>query len=48
MSDEPLLSVDALSSGYGRSQVLFDVAMSAPRVGAVAILLNEILPGKEE
>ena len=38
MSDEPLLRVDALSSGYGRSRVLFDVSMTAPRTGAVAIL----------
>jgi len=38
VSDEPLLRVDALSSGYGRSRVLFDVSMTAPRVGAVAIL----------
>lgn len=38
MSEVPLLSVDNLSSGYGRSRVLFDVAMCAPRQGAVAIL----------
>lgn len=38
MSDEPLLRVDALSAGYGRSQVLFNVSMTAPRTGAVAIL----------
>ena len=35
---EPLLSVDRLSAGYGRSQVLFDVAMTAPGTGGVAIL----------
>jgi branched-chain amino acid transport system ATP-binding protein len=33
-----LLDVSGLSSGYGRSQVLFDLAMKAPWRGAVAIL----------
>jgi branched-chain amino acid transport system ATP-binding protein len=35
---ETLLEVSGLSAGYGRSQVLFDVAMTAPWRGAVAIL----------
>jgi branched-chain amino acid transport system ATP-binding protein len=30
--------VNTLSAGYGRSQVLFDVSLSAPRAGGVAIL----------
>jgi branched-chain amino acid transport system ATP-binding protein len=34
----PILEVRALSAGYGRSQVLFDVGLTAPRTGAVAIL----------
>ncbi len=34
----PLLDVQALSSGYGRSQVLFDVSLKSPRRGAVAVL----------
>lgn len=38
MSDQPILSVTELSSGYGRSRVLFDLSMTAPRIGAVAIL----------
>lgn len=33
-----LLDVQSLSAGYGRSQVLFDVSMSARRTGGVAIL----------
>lgn len=36
MSD--ILEVSGLKSGYGRSQVLFDLAMRAPRTGGVAIL----------
>lgn len=39
MSDESaLLEVRGLSSGYGRSQVLFDVSLRVPRTGAVAVL----------
>lgn len=38
MSDEPILQVDTLTSGYGRSRVLFDLSMEVPRKGAVAIL----------
>ena len=39
MSDtEPLLTVRGLNAGYGRSQVLFDMAITVPRRGAVAIL----------
>lgn len=39
MSDGPsLLEVQHLNAGYGRSQVLFDLTMLAPRRGAVAIL----------
>ncbi len=33
-----MLEVRDLSAGYGRSRVLFDVSLTAPRVGAVAIL----------
>ena len=36
MSD--ILEVSGLNSGYGRSQVLFGLAMRAPRTGGVAIL----------
>jgi branched-chain amino acid transport system ATP-binding protein len=35
---EPLLTVAALDAGYGRSQVLFDMRISAPAQGAVAVL----------
>jgi branched-chain amino acid transport system ATP-binding protein len=35
---ETLLEVSGLNAGYGRSQVLFDIAMKAPWRGAVAIL----------
>lgn len=35
---EPLLEVSGLCAGYGRSQVLFDVGLSIPRTGAVAVL----------
>ena len=38
MSEESILNVDTLSAGYGRSRVLFDVSLSAPRTGAVAVL----------
>lgn len=38
MSETPLLRVDNLDGGYGRSQVLFDVSLSAPLRGAVAVL----------
>lgn len=38
MSDDPILNVENLSAGYGRSQVLFDVAMTAPASGGVAVL----------
>lgn len=34
----PLLKIDSLKSGYGRSQVLFDLNLSVPPLGAVAIL----------
>lgn len=35
---EPLLQVDALCAGYGRSQILFDLCLVSPLTGAVAIL----------
>ncbi len=39
MSDTaPILQVDKLSSGYGRSRVLFDLSLTVGRHGAVAIL----------
>lgn len=38
MSDAAILDVRDLSSGYGRSRVLFDVSLGVPRVGAVAVL----------
>ena len=38
MSDTTILDVDELSSGYGRSRVLFDVSMTVPAKGAVAVL----------
>src|SRR5690349_24655965 len=34
----PILVVTGLDAGYGRSQVLFDMRMAAPRQGAVAVL----------
>lgn len=37
MSD-PILSVSDLSSGYGRSRVLFGVSLAIPAKGAVAVL----------
>ncbi len=33
-----LLEVNRLSAGYGRSQVLFDLSLRVPLVGAVAVL----------
>lgn len=39
MSDTaPILVVTNLDAGYGRSQVLFDMHITAPRQGAVAVL----------
>ena len=39
MSDPTMiLDVQHLDSGYGRSQVLFDVSLTAPRTGVVAVL----------
>jgi urea transport system ATP-binding protein len=38
VSDAAMLEVRNLSAGYGRSRVLFDVSLTVPRVGAVAIL----------
>lgn len=35
---DPILHVQDLSAGYGRSQVLFDVSLSARRTGVSAIL----------
>jgi branched-chain amino acid transport system ATP-binding protein len=35
---EPILTVTNLDAGYGRSQVLFDMRITAPRQGAVAVL----------
>jgi branched-chain amino acid transport system ATP-binding protein len=35
---EPILTVTNLDAGYGRSQVLFDMRITAPKQGAVAIL----------
>lgn len=34
----PLLEVSGLCAGYGRSQVLFDIGLTVPRTGAVAVL----------
>jgi branched-chain amino acid transport system ATP-binding protein len=36
--NDNFFEVEHLEAGYGRSQVLFDVSISAPRRGAVAIL----------
>ena len=36
--DEPILEVDRLSAGYGRSRVLFDLSLTVPRTGIVAVL----------
>ncbi len=38
MSEPPFLTVSALCVSYGRSQVLFDLNLAAPRRGAVAVL----------
>ena len=38
MSDAPMLEVRAICAAYDRSQVLFDVHLTAPRHGAVAVL----------
>ncbi len=39
MSDPaPLLKIDDLCAGYGRSQVLFGLSMAAPAIGGTAIL----------
>ena len=38
MSELPLLEVRGISAGYGRSQVLFDVSLSAKERGAIAVL----------
>ena len=38
MSEPIALEVSGLCAGYGRSQVLFDVALSVPPTGAVAVL----------
>jgi len=36
--DDPILEVAGLCTYYGTSQALFDIALSAPRTGGVAIL----------
>jgi len=38
VSELPLLEVRGVSAGYGRSQVLFDVSLSAKERGAIAVL----------
>jgi branched-chain amino acid transport system ATP-binding protein len=38
VSDAALLQVDGLSAGYGRSQALFGVSMTAAKRGATAVL----------
>lgn len=38
MSEQPILRVSDLCTFYGSSQALFDVGLSAPRRGAVAVL----------
>ena len=35
--DKKILEIKKLNSGYGRSQVLFDVSMTVPEKGGVAI-----------
>jgi branched-chain amino acid transport system ATP-binding protein len=35
---DPILTVTNLDAGYGRSQVLFEMRITAPRQGAVAVL----------
>ena len=34
----PLLAVDGLCAGYGRSQVLFELSLAVPAIGAIAVL----------
>jgi branched-chain amino acid transport system ATP-binding protein len=36
--EQPFLNIGNLNAGYGRSQVLFDVSLSIPSRGAVAVL----------
>lgn len=38
MSDTPYLEISHLDAGYGRSQVLFDVNITVPSRGAIAVL----------
>ena len=38
MSEGDILRVSGLGAGYGRSPVLFDVSLSVPREGAIAVL----------
>ena len=38
MHEQPFLNIRNLDAGYGRSQVLFDVSLSIPWRGAVAVL----------
>ncbi|MFP5407274.1 MAG: ATP-binding cassette domain-containing protein, partial [Gammaproteobacteria bacterium] len=35
---KPILEVDKLCAGYGRSRVLFDLGFRAPETGAIAVL----------
>ena len=37
-NNDLILEVEKVSSGYGQSQVLFDVTLSCPKKGAIAIL----------
>ncbi len=38
MSELALLDIQGLSVGYGRSRVLFEIGLSVPRTGALAVL----------
>jgi branched-chain amino acid transport system ATP-binding protein len=38
VSEPPLLEVEGLNAGYGRSQVLFGISLTVPRSGVVAVL----------
>ena len=38
MSEPALLDIQGLSVGYGRSRVLFEIGLSVPRTGALAVL----------
>lgn len=38
MSEPALLEIQGLSVGYGRSRVLFEIGLSVPRTGALAVL----------